>query len=113
MRARQQVRQRAHRFAGDAALVDQPVPRLRRERLGERLEALGVAVDERVIDSVAAAARVLVEQLLHHALQQRDVAADAHGQEHAGDRRAAAQHLQRMLRVREARQRDLGQRVDR
>jgi hypothetical protein len=54
---------------------------------------------------------LLVEKLLHDALQQRRVTVDPHRQKQAGNRRPTAEQLERTLGMRKAQQRRLGQRI--
>ena len=68
-------------------------PRLSAEILGEILEALGVMLDEIVRENLAAGALVFLEHLLHDALEERDVAIDAHGEKEAGELGAAAEQV--------------------
>ena len=81
--------------------------------LRQRLEAVGVVAQERPVEHAPRAARLLLEHRLHDALEQRHVAADAHLQVEVRDRGAAAEPGERLLRVREAHQAALAQRVDR
>ena len=79
----------------------------------ERLEAFGVMLDEVVREQLAAGGAILLQHLLHDALEQRHVAVDPHRQKQA--RRSSVprpSRRQRLLRVLEADQPGLGQRID-
>ena len=74
---------------------------------GVLLEAVGVLLDEVVVDGVP------LEQQRADRLEQRQVAVDPDRQVQVGERGAAADHAARRLRVLEADQPRLRQRVDR
>jgi hypothetical protein len=76
------------------------------------LDAVGVLANVVPVDRGARLAVFAFDQRLQDALEQRDVAVDPYLQEVVGDPGALAEHFQRLLRVHEAQQPRLGQRID-
>ena len=107
---RVELRQLAHLAPRDAGTGLELLERVRLERLREAFEARGVLGEERPVEN-AAALGVEREQLLHHALEQRDVAAHAHAHEALGQLRAGAEQAGELLGMLEAHQPALAQRV--
>src|SRR6185312_1010069 len=98
-------------LARDAAVLYDPVPALAAQIVGKCLEPLRVVLDEVVREDSAARALVLLQHLLHDALEQREIAVNAYGEEQAGQLGAAPQHVERLLRVLASHQPPLDQRV--
>ena len=100
------------RAAGQAAGGLDRLPRGLAQILGEGLEAVGVGGDEIAVQHVLAGVGA-GDDGLHDALQRRGVAADLDLVIGRGDRGGAeARHLDRVLRIGEALQRPLLQRVE-
>jgi hypothetical protein len=89
-------------LARDAALLDDLVPARRAERTRELLEAVRVLVMN-FQSSTSPGRAPRLEHLLHDSFEQRHVAVDAHLQEEVCELRAAAEQVERVLRVLEAR----------
>ena len=108
------LRRLGHPLPVDAALLFQQRPGLGLQVRGQLGEALGVSLDEGAVDHRHRRwpPGLQLQHRLGDALQQGDVAADAHRQVQAGDGGAPAQHLQRVLGVAKPAERHLGQRVD-
>jgi hypothetical protein len=102
----------AHRRARQAGLALELVPRLGLERSAQRVEAERVLGEECSVEHAPGALALEREQLLHHALQQGDVTADAHLNEALGELRAAAEDPARLLGMLEAHEPALAQRID-
>src|SRR5262245_33815301 len=83
---------------------------MRRERLREAREALRVLFEKGAVED-AAALRVERQQLLHHALEQRDVAADADAHEALRQLRSGTEEAGELLGMAEAHEPALAQRV--
>ena len=110
-RTRVEPCQLAHRLAGDTALTHELSEAHVREGRAELLEAGRVPLEELVVEDAARLGGLQVEQLLHHALEERDVTPHSHLDE-AGQRCPRPEPLQRVLGVREGHEPTFAQRVD-
>src|SRR5215467_3321604 len=94
----------------DSALRHDLVPGSGRDRSAEVLEANGLLIDERVVDS-ARTARVFFQDLFAQSFEKGEVAAQTNLNEMLGDFRARAKKMENILSLLETGEADFGKRV--
>src|SRR5438105_1230039 len=94
-----------------AARGDDPLPGGSRQRTRIGIEAVRRSSDEIAVERLLTT-RIALQQRLRHSLKQRHVAADANAQEEVGDLRAPTEQAEHLLRLLEAPESRLGERID-
>src|SRR6202000_2772375 len=106
------LRRLMNQIAGYATVMDDPVPAFGANVPCELVKPFGVVIDEIMREDLSAGSVILLQHLLHDALEHSDVSIDPHRQEQTCQVRTMSEQVQRLLRIFESHEACFYQGVD-